>query len=646
MVLCLAMGAFGTGAPAAEAVRVRIPAEEFFSEPAIANVRISPDGRHLAYLADLKGRIGIVLMNLETGTVEPLVRADENVEDFLWKGSEHVVYVADVGGNESAAVQSINIGTGKIRRLLESYGRNNEVRQSGQWGYVESWWIVNPRKIIVRGSRDDKDVKIGLYEVDIVTGKRSPVGGFTNKKGLLSRSSSALDFVFDSTGSVRVQVIRTQKDTTVEARLGENVNYSHLMSRPHDLFSGRFEHATILADDRTLLWVNYDRHDRGALEAWSLETGEFSEEVFVPSEGEITGLILANDKSSLLGVEFEGDKPGVHWFDADLAGVQADMDKIFAGAFASITDMSGDRKRLIIRVRSDVEPGISFILDRSLAKPRLMSLGSSRPTLDSKSLAPMEVVRFRARDGLELQGYLTRPPGATGPGPLILNPHGGPYGIRDYWGYNGEVQFLANRGYAVLQVNYRGSGGFGVNFLEAGRLEWGLKMQDDLSDAVAWVVAEGIADPERVAIYGASYGGYAALAGAVFTPGLYRCAINYLGPVDLTYLGNRDQGGDPTMIELYYSKWIHPDMGELRKRSPVNHVEKIQIPTLHAYGENDPRVEYRHWRKFKGELDRHKKPYEVFNQDDEGHGFDNAAARVRFYLKLEEFLGKHMAADQ
>ncbi|MBL9218455.1 MAG: S9 family peptidase [Opitutaceae bacterium] len=625
-------GLFVTGVEAQD----RIPAEKFFSDPAISSVQISPDGAKLAFLAPMQGRIGVALMDLDTGKVEPLVRAaDENIESFLWKGNDCIVFVADVGGNEAAAIQSINLQNRRITRLLESYGENNAARQEGQWGGVESWWITNPRKIIVRGSKDKNSWWSGLYEVEVTNGKRSSVGGYTPEK-------NGRGIMLDNAGRIRLQLIDTRKVVAVEARLGDEMKFTRLLDLPRDWVIGQLGHETILADNETLLFVDYSKHDHGALVSWSLRTGQRVGELFVPPEGEVTGLILSNDKTALLGVHYEGDKAHVHWFDQNLKTIQANLDEAFPGMINDITGMSDDRKRLVIRSWSDVESGVRFLLDLRRPQPKLMPLGSARPDLDAKLLATMEAIRFKARDGLELSGYLTKPKGGSGPQPFIILPHGGPYGIRDSWGYDGEVQFLANRGYAVLQLNYRGSGGLGRKHLEAGRLEWGKKMQDDITDAVKWAISQGIADPKRVAIYGASYGGYAALAGVAFTPELYRCAVNYVGAVDMTVLGDRDMGGNEIANEFFYEIWIHPDMEELKRRSPVNHVAEIRVPTLHAYGENDPRVKYRQWKKLKGELEKHHKTFEVFNQGDEGHGFNNAPARMHFYLKLEEFLTKNM----
>lgn len=615
-----------------------IPAEKFFGEPAISGVTISPDGKHVLFRAPINKHLGVALMDLDTGKVEMLVSAkDESIETFFWKSNEWVVYTADVGGNEADAVQAINIKTRRIVRLMESFGLNNYDRAGGNWGGVMNYWVLNPKKIIVQGSREKTSWFGGVYEVDITTGKRSEVGGYTGEK-------NALGLYFDNTGRIRIQTLDTYKNVEVRMRLSDDMQFRPVMTFPRDALLLNLEHAVILADNRTLLYVDYAKHDRGAVVAFDLDTGKVKDELFVPPEGEVTGLVLGRTKEKLLGVRYEGDKEHTVWLDQGLADIQAALDRTFPETVNRITEWSDDLKKFIVRATSDVESGVNFIFDLTRGQPKLMPLGSARPELAAKDLAKMVPVHFKARDGLELQGYLTRPNGAQGPGPLILNPHGGPYGLRDDWGYNDEVQFLANRGYSVLQLNYRGSGGFGRKFLEAGRLEWGKKMQDDLTDAVHWAIDQGIASPKQVAIYGGSYGGYAALAGVVYTPDLYRCAINYVGAVDLTYLGRRDQGANVGFEEMFSEKWIHPDVEELKRRSPVNYVSAIKVPVLNAYGENDPRVEWRQWKKLKAEYDKHHVVYEMYNQEDEGHGFANAPARVGFYLKMEDFLKRYMPA--
>ena len=223
---------------------------------------------------------------------------------------------------------------------------------------------------------------------------------------------------------------------------------------------------------------------------------------------------------------------------------------------------------------------------------------------------------------------------------MVVLSHGGPW-ARDTWGFDGEVQFLASRGYAVLQPNYRGSGGYGLKFLKAGQGEWGGKMQDDLTDAVQWAIAQGIADPDRVAIVGASYGGYAALAGVTFTPELYCCGINYVGVSDLLILNRHAVEGDRG-TQLYFEKWVGSEARSMHARSPVNFVERIQVPTLHAYGENDPRVDIDNWTRLRAKLDKLAKPYQFLRVDSEGHGFRKEENRIRFYKEVDVFLATNL----
>jgi dipeptidyl aminopeptidase/acylaminoacyl peptidase len=261
----------------------------------------------------------------------------------------------------------------------------------------------------------------------------------------------------------------------------------------------------------------------------------------------------------------------------------------------------------------------------------------------------MEPVRFTSRDGLEIHGYLTRPWTAEAgrPMPLIIHPHGGPFGVRDSWRFDAGVQFLASRGYAVLQVNYRGSGGYGREFINRGRYQWGRDMQNDLTDAVKWAVAEGIADPDRIAIYGASYGGYATLAGLVFTPDLYRCGVNYVGAADLgiTFKARGSDAWRRGDDFDYQERWVGATKEYRSATSPINFIERIRVPTLHAYGAKDPRVEFDHWTRLEAELKRHRKPYEAFIERRQGHGFRNEQASLSFYEAMEKFLAKNLLLE-
>jgi dipeptidyl aminopeptidase/acylaminoacyl peptidase len=615
--------------------------EDLFAGPTMSNVSLSPDGGKVIFVTDLEGRRGVALLDLSTGKSTPLVRAsDEDIAFCAWKGNDYILYGGDNGGNESFALQSFHVADRRIQRLIESWGENNEMRQSGPAGTLVNLWRESARKIIVYGTRDARAWYGNFYAVDIGTGTREPVVSQSEKD-----ARETLGTVFDNAGRLRVRCRVTEKAVVVEARLGNALVFSRLFDQPRDLILSGLPYAQILKDNRTLVFVDYSENDRGALVTWDLESGRKTKTLFVPPEGEITAVHLSPDRSLVIGAEYQDEKPRVWWSDDVWARTQTSLDKALPDTVNRITSISDDGKRIIAHSSSDRDPGGYWLIDRTSAKPRLVALGSINPKIDPKAMAPMEPIKFRARDGLEIAGYLTRPPARNKPLPLIIHPHGGPYGIRDEWGFDPEVQFMVALGYAVLQVNYRGSGGYGRKFLEAGRFEWGAKMQDDLTDAVNWAVSTGIADPDRVAISGASYGGYAALAGVAFTPNIYRCAINYVGVSNLSLLGEHDRGANPIYDELFFRKWIHSDKEILKHRSPLFAVGAIRVPTFHAYGVNDPRVELRHWKFLKAELDRLHKPYELLLEGEEGHGFRKTAGRLEYYRRVERFLRVNLPVE-
>ena len=298
-------------------------------------------------------------------------------------------------------------------------------------------------------------------------------------------------------------------------------------------------------------------------------------------------LITTPDRSRLLGVVYETDRRKYHWFDADRAALQAKLENTFTGSDVRITSESRDQSVKLIWVGHDREPGTYFLLDE---KAGSLTLFKRSRKLDPTQLQPRRPVSYRARDGLTIHGYLTLPPNAAGRRvPLIIHPHGGPFGVRDSWGFDADAQFLASRGYAVLQPNYRGSGGYGRDFINRGRHQWGRAMQDDLTDGVKWAIAQGIADPARIAIYGASYGGYATMAGLTLTPELYRCGVNYVGASDLEItFKHRGEDAYREVGEFSYrEEWVGPTAEYRAATSPVNFVERIRVPTLLVSGTRD-----------------------------------------------------------
>lgn len=271
-------------------------------------------------------------------------------------------------------------------------------------------------------------------------------------------------------------------------------------------------------------------------------------------------------------------------------------------------------------------------------------IAAPNKNLDPNQLSPMQPFTITARDGMTLPGYLTLPKGAEKGDklPMIVNVHGGPHGPRDMWGFNAENQFFANRGYAVLQVNFRGSGGYGSEFLEAGYGEWGRAMQNDVTDATQWAIDEGYADADRICIYGGSYGGYAAMMGVAKEPDLYQCGVGYVGVYSLPLMFeagdiSRNQSG-----EKYLERVLGTDMNVLKANSPVNLVDNIKADILLVHGAKDVRVPIEHYEQLKSALNRADKPYQTLVKDDEGHGFQKEANKFELYKRLEQFFEKHI----
>jgi dipeptidyl aminopeptidase/acylaminoacyl peptidase len=401
---------------------------------------------------------------------------------------------------------------------------------------------------------------------------------------------------------------------------------------------------------------NHDmkENDRMGVFRYNFQTDDI-ELLYRHPEVNVAGGIYGHD-GEVLGVTTHFG-PATYTFFDDIAETSDDAILLqrlalsFPERDVTITSFSQDGRLATVFVRGDRDPGQFYLFDTEDLQARY--LAATLPDLPTDSLAPMEPVRFEARDGLVLHGMLTRPNDARQNLPLIVNVHGGPFGVTDHWRFNREAQFFAQHGYATLQVNFRGSGNRGDDFRNLGRREWGGKMQDDVTDATRWAIEQGIADPNRICIYGGSYGGYATLMGVVREPELYRCGVGYVGVFDLPWFRGGD-GNDWSRQrsrqarqerERWMSAFVGDDPEMLRRASPVHNVERIQAELFIVHGGNDVRVVVGHAERLRNALDRIGKSYEWMLKPEEGHGFYNVDNRIKLYESMLAFFDRHIGPE-
>ena len=384
--------------------------------------------------------------------------------------------------------------------------------------------------------------------------------------------------------------------------------------------------------------------DKAAIFRFDPKTRKIGELVYEHPDVDVGGVLGSRVADDMIGVSYSADKPQQVIFDPKLKALQATLKARFPDQQVFLSSASRDEQKMIFAVTSSTNPGRFFLFDRG--KNAFEELASVLPWLKESQLSPMKPLKIAARDGLMLPSYLTIPRQSSGKNlPLVLMPHGGPR-ARDSYGFDPMVQIMANRGYAVLQVNFRGSVGYGLAFDKAGWREWGGAMQQDLIDALKWTIAEGIADPQRICIFGASYGGYATMMGLVQNPELFKCGINYVGVTDLPLLLRTiPRAWEPLRedIKLQIGEG-KSDLAELEARSPTRFADRIKAPVLMAYGARDPRVVLEHARMMERELKKNSVPYELIVKKDEGHGYAKFDNQVEFGEKVVAFLDKHIGA--
>jgi dipeptidyl aminopeptidase/acylaminoacyl peptidase len=609
-----------------------IPRQIIFGNPERISPRISPDGTRLAWIAPRDNVLNVWIAPIGPEGVswdEATVITDDTdrgIRNYAWaRDGKHLLYVQDIGGDENWRMYDVDTTTMQRRDLTPFEGIHAQLISATK---------RHPGEVLVGINADNPELH-DVYRLDLESGELTKeitnpgYAGWLTDEDMVVRGAlqplpdGGFDLLVRDAGGDAADAAQWRKLLTISADDAPSTDA-----------------VTFSADGSSLLLISAEGSDTGRLIRVDVTTGDVTVLLEDP-EADVAGAMVHPDTREPQIVEVLKDRTEYHVLDPSIEADFKAIRELLPGDPQFLGRDDADNT-WVVAFTDDAGPVKFYSYDRTTRRGSL--LFDSRPELSRHQLAAMQPFSYPARDGLLIHGYVTFP--ADGPRtglPTVLNVHGGPQ-TRDAWGYDPEAQWFANRGYLCVQVNYRGSTGYGKKFVAAGDREWGAKMHDDLIDAVNHVVSQGWADKDRVAIYGGSYGGYAALVGAAFTPDVFRCAVDIVGPSNLkTLLETIPPYWAPARAQLYKQVGNpETDADFLWSRSPLSRASDIRIPLLIAQGANDPRVKQAESEQIVAALEAAGIDHEYMLFPDEGHGFAKPANRLKFYAAAERFLAKHL----
>ncbi|WP_071517932.1 S9 family peptidase [Geitlerinema sp. PCC 9228] len=601
-----------------------IPRETLFGNPEKASPQLSPDGRQLAYLAPDENNVLQVWLQTPGDESDKQLTQDKKrgIRAYFWTyDGEQLIYLQDADGDENFHLYSVNIYKNIVRDLTPFQGVKAQPID------IDPNF---PNEILV-GLNLNNPQKFDVYRIDLQTG--------------------AVTFDTDNPGNIIAWTADAQFQVRAAIAATPDGGYDLLYREKSDADWETWRHwdaedegsvVDFSADNQTMYVIA--SHDANAERLLAVDVQTREETVIASDEQYDVGGVLIHPTTRVLqAVSFYRDRLEWQVLDNSIAQDFEILQNFHRGEL-SVGSRDLEDRTWLVSYRRDNGPVSYYRYDRSTQK--LTFLFTNKPQLQELPLAPMNSISFPSRDGLTIHGYLTLPVGGETPLPAVLLVHGGPW-ARDTWGFDPVVQWLANRGYAVLQVNFRGSTGYGKDFLNAGNREWGAKMHDDLIDAVQWLIQEGIADGNKIAIMGGSYGGYATLAGLTFTPETFACGVDIVGPSNLITLMESIPPYWKPMMAMFSHRVgdLESEPEFLKARSPLFYADQIQKPLLIGQGANDPRVKQAESEQIVEAMKKAGKPVEYVVYTDEGHGFARPENRLHFYAIAEEFLSKYLGGQ-
>jgi len=600
-----------------------IPKEVLFSNPLKTSPRISPDGKKMSYLAPVNDILNIWVGDIGENNYKPLTKDyTRNIRSYFWaEDNKHILYLQDVGGDENFRLFAVDIETEETRNLTPFDNVQVHIIEHNKHF---------PNELILGINKENPSVH-DVYKLNLKT---------SELELLAKNPGTVISWVVTSDLKV-LGSMTAKEDGGYNLLYRETENSEWKIIRSWDMEDSLNSSPVGFSKDSKYMYLK-DSKDFNTSRLTKLELATGNVEVLAEDPNyDLSNVLIHPDTYEVQMISFYKAREDYIVLDESIKEDIENISKLNKGDFA-ILDRDTKDNTWLLAFTVDNNAVSFYAYDRISKEGKF--LFSNKPELEKYTLSEMEPISFTSRDGLTVHGYISFPVGVDRKNlPMILDVHGGPW-WRNEWGYNPEVQWMTNRGYVCLQVNFRGSTGYGKDFLNAGDKEWGAKMHDDLLDAVEWAVSQGYADRSKVAIYGGSYGGYAALVGATFTPDFFTCAVDIVGPSNLITLIQTIPAYWSTALKNFTNRVGNPETEEefLKSRSPLFKVDNIKIPMFIAQGANDPRVKQSEADQIVEAMKSKGIEHEYFLLGDEGHGFVNPESKMKFYKQVEKFLAKQL----
>jgi dipeptidyl aminopeptidase/acylaminoacyl peptidase len=602
------------------------PLEDFFRNSDRSGYQISPNGAYFSFLAPYEDRMNIYVQKIgESETLRLTSETARSVAGYMWATNERILFIKDTAGDENYQLYGVNLDGSDLRAYTAFPGVRTTL--------IDDLEDV-PNEVIIGMNKRQPEI-FDPYRLNLETGELTQ---------LAENPGNWQSYMTDHEGKLRaVTAIVDGVNTQILYREHEDEDFQPVLTTN---FKESVDFMEFTPDNRNVYAATNLGRDKVALVLMNPATCEELEQLYAHETYDVSSISYSRKRKKLLAVYCQGHKDPIrHYFDDEEAAFREHLRGFFSGRRFGITATDKEEQKYLIYVGSDRTRGHYYFYDRAVGSPILLT--ELAPWIKEEDMVAMHPVTYTSRDGWTIEAYLSLPrphtPETAKELPVVVHPHGGPW-ARDSWGYSAEVQFLCNRGYAVFQMNFRGSTGYGRKFLEASYKQWGQAMQDDITDGVNWLIAQGVADAKRIAIYGGSYGGYATLAGLCFTPDLYACGIDYVGVSNLlTFMQTIPPYWRP-LLEMMYEQVGDPekDIEMLTAYSPALQAHLIKAPLFVAQGANDPRVNKAESDQMVEALRKRGVEVEYMVKDNEGHGFHNQENRFDFYRAMERFLMEHL----